>query len=192
MLSDTGTAQATVLVSFLSEQQRSYELDGSCFTHNMWNVEMEEQEVENARIELKNYIERLPQESDFEYQDDYTIKLPQVLPGSGALLVKNLYLLCESYMRGRMQNLGGSHNHPFIPGSRIEGYGVFRVEDSDNPEFKPGDVAVRVTRWEEYSLLETTNQLRKIEREDIPLSYYLGLLGQAGFTAWKVQISYIS
>ncbi|CAM8883819.1 unnamed protein product [Rhodiola kirilowii] len=137
----------------------------------------EQEEVENARIVLKNYIERLPQESDFEYQDDYTIKLPQVPPGSGALLVKNLYLSCESYMRGRMQNLGGSHNPPFSPGSRIEGYGVFRVVDSDKPEFKPGDVAVRVTRWEEYSLLETTNQLRKIEREDIPLSYYLGLLG---------------
>ncbi|KAL9675439.1 hypothetical protein QQ045_003641 [Rhodiola kirilowii] len=170
----------------------------------------DQEEVENARIIFKNYIDRLPQESDFEYDDESTIKL-KVPHGSGALLVKNLYLSCESNMRGRMQDFHGSHNPPFTPGSvithcpllcllidlqnktaykvtmtlqPIEGYGVFRIVDSDHPDFKRGDVAVGVTRWEEYSLLENTRQIRKIERQDSPLSYHLGLLGMAGFTAY--------
>ncbi|CAM8969141.1 unnamed protein product [Rhodiola kirilowii] len=143
----------------------------------------DQEEVENARIIFKNYIDRLPQESDFEYDDESTIKL-KVPHGSGALLVKNLYLSCESNMRGRMQDFHGSHNPPFTPGSPIEGYGVFRIVDSDHPDFKRGDVAVGVTRWEEYSLLENTRHMRKIERQDSPLSYHLGLLGMAGFTAY--------
>ena len=53
-----------------------------------------------------------------------------------------------------------------------------RVVDSDNPNFKPGDLICGLTGWEEYSLIHTTQQLRKIQhQDDIPLSYHLGLLG---------------
>lgn len=60
----------------------------------------------------------------------------------------------------------------------IEGFGVARVIDSDDPEFKPGDLISGMTRWEEYSLIRNHEQLRKIDPNlNIPLSYHLGLLG---------------
>jgi NADPH-dependent curcumin reductase CurA len=59
----------------------------------------------------------------------------------------------------------------------IEGFGVSKVVDSDNPSFKPGDLISGITGWEEYSLIRRTEQLRKIKPDDIPLSLHLGLLG---------------
>lgn len=59
----------------------------------------------------------------------------------------------------------------------LEGFGVSQVIDSDNPDFKPGDLVSLITGWEEYSLIHRTEQLRKIQPDDIPLSYHVGLLG---------------
>lgn len=59
----------------------------------------------------------------------------------------------------------------------IEGFGVSKVLQSDNPNFKPGDFISGFTGWEEYSLIKRTEQLRKIQLDDVPLSYHLGLLG---------------
>lgn len=57
-----------------------------------------------------------------------------------------------------------------------------KVVDSDNPNFKPGDIISGITGWEEYSLLKNPEQLRKIPPDDkIPLSYHLGLLGMVFF-----------
>ncbi|CAI9090777.1 OLC1v1025614C1 [Oldenlandia corymbosa var. corymbosa] len=140
-------------------------------------------EVENKQIIFKGYIEGPPKETDMEFKVGKKIKL-EAPKGSGAFLVKNLYLSCDPYMRGRMRDFHGSYIPPFTPGSVIEGFGVSKVLDSDNPKFKPGDLVSGLTGWEEYSLIYRTEQLRLIEPNDIPLSYYLGLLGMPGFTAY--------
>lgn len=59
----------------------------------------------------------------------------------------------------------------------IQGFGVSKVVHSDDPEFKPGDLVSGITGWEEYSLISKHEQLRKIQQDDIPLSYHVGLLG---------------
>ena len=59
----------------------------------------------------------------------------------------------------------------------ISGYGVAKVLDSENPEFKKGDLVWGMTGWEEYSLV-TAPQLFKIQHTDVPLSYYTGILGK--------------
>ncbi|KAK9292582.1 hypothetical protein L1049_020556 [Liquidambar formosana] len=141
-------------------------------------------EVENKQIILKRYVDGIPKETDMELRLGSKIKL-KTPKGSGAFLVKNLYLSCDPYMRGRMRNFHGSYIPPFVPGSAIEGFGVSRVVDSDNPNFKPGDLVCGMTGWEEYSLIQKTEQLRKIQQhDDIPLSYHVGLLGMPGFTAY--------
>ncbi|GJU08752.1 MAK10-like protein [Tanacetum coccineum] len=38
----------------------------------------------------------------------------------------------------------------------IEGYGVSRVVDSNNPDFKAGDLVSGLTNWEEYSVIKNT------------------------------------
>ncbi|KAG6402342.1 hypothetical protein SASPL_139220 [Salvia splendens] len=139
--------------------------------------------VGNKQILFKGYIEGVPKESDMEFKLGNGMKL-EAPKGSGAFLVKNLYLSCDPYMRGRMRDFHGSYIPPFVPGSVVEGFGVSKVIDSDNPNFKPGDIVSCFTGWEEYTLLRNTEQLRKVQPDDIPLSYHIGLLGMPGFTAY--------
>lgn len=62
----------------------------------------------------------------------------------------------------------------------LEGFGVSKVIESDNPNYKPGDFITGFTGWEEYSLIQRTEQLRKIQPDDrIPLSFHVGLLGMS-------------
>ena len=72
--------------------------------------------VDNKQIVLKNYNDQLPKETDFQLRNCNRIKL-QAPQGSGSFLVKNLYLSCDPYMRGRMRDFHGSYLPPFTPGS---------------------------------------------------------------------------
>ncbi|KAK1315402.1 NADP-dependent alkenal double bond reductase P2 [Acorus calamus] len=111
---------------------------------------------------------------------------PEKVPeGSNAVLVKNLYLSCDPYMRGRMSKpLHKSYTDAFTPGSVITGYGVCKVVDSGHPNFKAGDLVWGMTGWEEFSLISMPEALIKIKYTDVPLSYYTGILGMPGLTAY--------
>lgn len=50
--------------------------------------------------------------------------------------------------------------------------------DSRDTNLKKGDLVWGTTGWEEYTFIEPTNALFKIEHTDIPLSYYTGILGK--------------
>ncbi|KAK7272896.1 hypothetical protein RIF29_13938 [Crotalaria pallida] len=144
-----------------------------------------EAEVENKQVILKHYInDGVPKQTDLELRvTKIELKVPP--KGSGAILLKNLYLSCDPYMHRRMRDFHGSYIHPFLPSQVIEGFGVSKVIHSDHPNFKPGDFISGLTGWEEYSLIHKTDKLRKIEPDDdIPLSFNVGLLGMPGFTAY--------
>ncbi|KAI7745817.1 hypothetical protein M8C21_023283, partial [Ambrosia artemisiifolia] len=66
----------------------------------------------------------------------------------------------------------------------ITGYGVAKVVDSGHSKFKKGDLVWGMTGWEEYSIISAPESLFKIEDTDVPLSYYTGILGMAGMTAY--------
>lgn len=57
------------------------------------------------------------------------------------------------------------------------GYGVSKIVDSSNPDFEKGDLVWGMTGWEEYSLIKSTQTLKKLPFLDVPLSYYTGILG---------------
>ncbi|XP_019160350.1 PREDICTED: 2-alkenal reductase (NADP(+)-dependent)-like [Ipomoea nil] len=139
-------------------------------------------EVSNKQVILKGYVTGFPKESDMEIRTT-TVKL-EVPVGSNAVLLKNLYLSCDPYMRSRMKKTEGSYAQSFTPGSPIVGYGVARVLDSGHPNFKKGDLVWGITGWEEYSIITDTQGLFKIQHTDVPLSYYTGILGMAGTTAY--------
>ncbi|KAG5237391.1 hypothetical protein OIU76_012128 [Salix suchowensis] len=145
-------------------------------------MKMEGEAVDNKQVIFKGFIDRIPRETDMELKiGKIELKAPK---GSGAFLVKNLYLSCDPYMRGRMRENYDSYIPPFLPGQAIQGFGVSRVVDSDDPDFKPGDLVSGLTGWEEFSLMRKHEQLRRIQQDDIPLSYHVGLLGMPGFTAY--------
>lgn len=71
--------------------------------------------VSNKQVIFKDYVPGILQESDM-YITNSTIKL-KVPSDTKAVLVKNLYLSCDPYMRIRMRILQGSFVAPFNPGS---------------------------------------------------------------------------
>ncbi|KAE9613687.1 putative oxidoreductase [Lupinus albus] len=126
-----------------------------------------------------------------------TLKL-QVPQGSNAILVKNLYLSCDPTMQFQMRKAQKNHSgyYYYTPGSKVEsfyevgqikpinGFGVGKVLDSGNPNFRAGDLVWGTIGWEEYSLIERPHWLYKIHHTDVPLSYYTGILGMPGITAY--------
>ncbi|XP_062170034.1 2-alkenal reductase (NADP(+)-dependent)-like [Alnus glutinosa] len=141
------------------------------------------EEVSNKQVIFRDYVSGSPKESDMcVTTSSIKLKVPE---GSKAVLVKNLYLSCDPYMRGRMSRpLIASYIGSFQPGSPIGGYGVSKVLDSGHPNFKKGDLVWGITGWEEYSLITATESLFKIHDTDVPLSYYTGILGMPGMTAY--------
>lgn len=75
------------------------------------------EEVDNKQVIFKGYIERPPKETDMEIKvSKIKLRAPK---GSGAILVKNLYLSCDPFMRGRMRDFPGSYIPPFVPGQVV-------------------------------------------------------------------------
>ncbi|XP_076895587.1 2-alkenal reductase (NADP(+)-dependent)-like [Bidens hawaiensis] len=141
-------------------------------------------QVKNKQIVLKDYVNGFPKESDMLLLTSDTINNLKLPEDSNAVLVKNLYLSCDPYMRGRMSNSQGRYIDSFTPGSPIEGFGVAKVIDSGHSNFKKGDLVWGMTRWEEYSIIKSPESIFKIEDTDVPLSYYTGILGMPGMTAY--------
>uniref|UniRef100_A0A5B7BVA4 Putative 2-alkenal reductase (NADP(+)-dependent) n=1 Tax=Davidia involucrata TaxID=16924 RepID=A0A5B7BVA4_DAVIN len=141
------------------------------------------EEVSNKQIIFRDYVSGFPKESDMFVKTSSTIQL-KIPEGSEAVLVKTLYLSCDPYMRNRMKNISYADAEPFTPGSPVSGFGVGKVLDSGHPNFTKGDLVWGITKWEEYSLIATVETLFKIQHTDVPLSYYTGILGMPGMTAY--------
>ncbi len=103
-------------------------------------------------------------------------------PGDGQLLIRNLYMSVDPYMRGRMNDVE-SYISPFQVGQPLEAGVVGRVARSRHPAFREGDHVSGLLRWEEYSTSDGQG-LHKVDPDLAPLSYYLGILGMPGMTAY--------
>ena len=107
-------------------------------------------------------------------------EIPEICEGE--ILVRNLYMSVDPYMRGRMNDVK-SYVPPFQIGKVLEAGVVGEVVKSLNPKFKEGDVVVGMLGWENYSKSDGKEMLT-VARGAVPLSYYLGVLGMPGITAY--------
>jgi NADPH-dependent curcumin reductase CurA len=115
--------------------------------------------------------------------DNFTLAQVELEPiQDGQVLVRNLYMSVDPYMRGRM-NDAQSYVPPFELGKPLEGGAVGEVVESRTKEFKPGDAVVSFLGWREYGIARPS-ALRSVARDVQPLSVYLGVLGMTGMTAW--------
>jgi hypothetical protein len=103
-------------------------------------------------------------------------------PTAGQVLLKTLYVSVDPYMRGRM-SAAKSYVAPFEVGQPITGGAVAEVVASQNDELPVGSVVVGVLPWQEYSLSDGQG-LNRVPAGPAPISYYLGLLGVPGLTAY--------
>jgi NADPH-dependent curcumin reductase CurA len=72
-------------------------------------------EVRNKQVLARDYIDGNPKESDM-YLSTATVRL-KVPEGSNAVLVKNLYLSCDPYMRGIKAKVQDRLFYSFAPDS---------------------------------------------------------------------------
>ncbi len=101
---------------------------------------------------------------------------------AGGVLVRNLWLSLDPYMRGRMSD-APSYVPPVPVGAPMVGGTVARVEESQDPRFRAGDLVVAMGGWQDYAIA-AGDDLRKLPAGIAHPSYALGVLGMPGFTAY--------
>jgi NADPH-dependent curcumin reductase CurA len=104
------------------------------------------------------------------------------VPAAGQVLLRTLYLSLDPYMRGRMSDAPS-----YVPcievGAAMGGGTVSRVQASQHPDFKPGDLVLGYSGWQEYELSDGAG-LTKLDANMAQPSRALGVLGMPGFTAY--------
>jgi NADPH-dependent curcumin reductase CurA len=118
-----------------------------------------------------------PTASDFELAE---VELRE--PEQGEVLVRNLYMSVDPYMRTRMNDVK-SYTPPFEVGKALNGGCVGQVLESRAPELQPGDFVSGMVGWREHALGKA-RWFEKLTPGAAPLTAYLGVLGLTGFTGW--------
>ncbi|XVV34868.1 NADP-dependent oxidoreductase [Streptomyces sp. CA-100214] len=103
-------------------------------------------------------------------------------PGEGQVLVRNLYVSVDPYMRGRM-SAAKSYAAPYELGKAMQGGAVGEVVASNAEGFAVGDHVLHFLGWREYAAVNAKSAV-KVDPDAAPLSTYLGVLGMTGLTAY--------
>jgi len=131
----------------------------------------------SREIRLKNRPNGLPSARDFELAS-----VPIPAPGPGEVLVRNLYMSVDPYMRGRMMEQP-SYVAPFQLGQPLDGGCVGQIVTSKSSQFEVGDYVLGRKGWREYYVSEGA-ELTRIDPTLAPPQAYLGVLGMPGLTAY--------
>src|SRR6266850_954917 len=102
-------------------------------------------------------------------------------PGDGQVLVRNLYMSVDPYMRARMNE--GAYMPSFQPGQALAGAAVGEVVQSQAGGLSAGDIVSSAYGWREY-FVANAGEVRRIDRPVQPVSAHLGVLGGPGLSAW--------
>ncbi|MDR7161239.1 NADP-dependent oxidoreductase [Arthrobacter sp. BE255] len=100
----------------------------------------------------------------------------------GQILVRNLFISVDPYMRGRMNDVK-SYSAPFALDAALDGGAVGEVIASRAEGRTVGDAVVHQLGWREYAVLDAS--ATSVARTDLaPASAFLGALGMTGLTAY--------
>ena len=127
-------------------------------------------EIVSREIRLKQRPVGIPKESDFEIAEVGVTE-----PKAGEVLVRNIYMSVDPYMRGVVRNaeLG-------VP---LEGGCVGQVVQSGSESFQVGDYVLGGLGWREYYIARAAS-LSKIDPTLAPIQSFIGAVGMPGRTAY--------
>ncbi|MEU4446271.1 NADP-dependent oxidoreductase [Actinosynnema sp. NPDC050801] len=128
-------------------------------------------------IRLASRPEGFPVPGNFDL-----VEVPVPTVGPGRLLVRNLVMSVDPYMRGRM-NEGKSYVAPYEVGKALEGGAVGEVVASEAPGFEVGDAVLHNLGWREYGVVDAAGAVR-VDLGAAPAGAYLGVLGMPGLAAY--------
>ncbi len=129
----------------------------------------------NRQITLASRPVGFPRVSNFDL-----VYSPLPSLAAGEVLVRELYLSLDPWMRGRMNAAGPSS---MAIGDLMIGGAVALVMASEDPQFVAGDAVEGLLGWQEYAVVQG-RELRKLDATSAPLSTALGVLGTPGLTAY--------
>ncbi|MGH2506371.1 MAG: NADP-dependent oxidoreductase [Ktedonobacteraceae bacterium] len=132
----------------------------------------------NMQVLLANRPHGWVQESDFRVIES---DIPALQDGE--VLVKNLYLSLDPYMRGRM-NARKSYTASAELDQVMVGSTVGIIAASRNSAFQVDDTVLSYLGWQQYGVTSGRGLQKLPQSEHIPLSAYLGVVGMPGITAW--------
>jgi NADPH-dependent curcumin reductase CurA len=116
-------------------------------------------------------------------EDNFRIvEAPVAKPDASEVLVRNEWLSLDPYMRGRMNDVK-SYAPSAQLGEVMVGQTVGEVIESRDPRFKPGDRVLTQLGWQLYGVAKASD-IAPIDVTRAPASFYLGILGMPGITAW--------
>ena len=133
--------------------------------------------MDTQQIILASRPTGIPTLDNFKFENT---TLPEVKEDQ--VLVEGLYYSVDPYMRGRMNDTK-SYISPFEIGKPLEGGAVAKVIESKSSEIKAGDLVVGSLPWLARTVVSAKG-LQKINATIAPASYYLGVLGMPGLTAY--------
>ncbi len=122
--------------------------------------------------------EGMLKESDFKWTEEQVKS-----PGENQVLVHNLYLSLDPANRGWVRE-EGSYMAPIPLGAVMLGGTVGVVEESNHPNFRPGDHVSGLLGWQEYAVADGATLSKLPNNPAMPLTAYLGLFGIIGLTAY--------
>ena len=134
--------------------------------------------TKSRKIRLKSRPVGLPAKENFELAE---VTLPD--PGQGEVLIRNMWMSVDPYMRGRMYDRP-SYVPPFQVGEPLAGGAIGRVEKSNDPSLKAGDLVESMNGWRE-AFVSPASAVQKLPQENVPAQAYLGVLGMPGLTAYS-------
>jgi len=129
------------------------------------------------QIILKSRPIGIPTPGNFEKR---MVEIPAIT--SGMVRLKAHTFSVDPYMRGRMSD-AKSYIAPYSVGEPIVGGGIARVVESNADGFNVGDFVLGMIPWQEEMVVDSIG-LQVINGNIAPLSYYLGILGMPGLTAY--------
>ncbi|GGN42761.1 hypothetical protein FHR83_007166 [Actinoplanes campanulatus] len=104
-------------------------------------------------------------------------------PGPGQVLIRNVFMSVDPYMRGRMNDVK-SYIPPFRLGRPLDGGAVGEVVASNADGVPVGAFVSHNLGWREFAAADAT-RVQVVDPAAAPsLSAYLGLLGMTGLTAY--------
>lgn len=133
----------------------------------------------NRQMTLKRYPDGVPVDADFEVIEGAVPEL-----GDGDVLVRNIYLTVDPYIRARFSEwLSEGYSERTPLGTPVPGESLGQVVESNNPTFKPGDIVAGFGGWQDFCALPGET-LRPVDPAMGPIAAGLGALGMPGLTAY--------
>jgi NADPH-dependent curcumin reductase len=114
---------------------------------------------------------------------DFTIAenpLPEI--SEGEVLIKNEFISLDPAMRGWM-NEGATYIKGVGIGEVMRAFAAGKIIESKNSHFAAGDAVQGLTGVQQYAISNGKN-IFKADTTAFPLSWYLGILGMPGLTAY--------